>query len=293
MTTRKALLLTLLTPVLFATAPAGAQTIEKVEGRVKKLEGEMRAVQRKVFPGASKDYFEPEIAAPAVPQATAGAPASSPLSDLSQRVDSLERQVTTMTGQAEENSFKVRQLEAALAKFKTDAEFRLTSLEGGAPPAAVADPMAVSPPATATRMPAPTTATPPLDPIEAEYRAGYGFVAAKNYGKAETSLSAFLTKYPKHPRASNAQYWLGRTYFAQSQPVQAARTLLENYQKRPEGERASESLLWLGKSLMAFSPPSPTKACEAYEQLETSYGKSLTEALRTQLTEARAAARCG
>lgn len=284
----------LLAALLIAT-PVAAQTVEKVEGRVKKLEGEMRAVQRKVFPGASKDYFEPEITAPAA-AVSAGVPASNPLNDLTQRVDSLERQLTTMTGQAEENSFKVRQLEAALAKFKTDAEFRLTTLETGAPVVvapAVAAPAAASPPPAATQMPAPTAATPPLDPIEAEYRAGYGFVVSKDYGRAETSLSAFLTKYPKHPRASNAQYWLGRTYFAQSQPVQAARTLLENYQKRPEGERAPESLLWLGKSLMTFTPPSPAKACEAYDQLETSYGKTLSAGLRTQLAEARSAARCG
>jgi tol-pal system protein YbgF len=227
-----------------------------------------------------------------------GVPASNPLSDLSRRVDSLESQLTTMTGQLEENSFKVRQLEAALEKFKTDAEFRLTTLEGGAPPAAPGAAGVFPPPgapAAPATTPSQTTAAPTAAPLtpEQEYNAAYGLVTAKNYPAAEKALSAFIAKNPKHARASNAQYWLGRTYFAQNQPVQAARTLLENYQKRPEGERAPESLLWLGKSLMAFSPPSPAKACEAYDQLEESYGKKLSQSLRTQLVDARSAARCG
>lgn len=290
------LLLTL--PLLLPALPAAAQqTVQQVEGRVKKLESEMRAVQRKVFPGGSKEYFEAEIQAPAAPVTAPGVPASNPLSDLSRRVDSLENQLTTLTGQIEENSFKVRQLEAALEKFKTDAEFRLTTLEGGAPPAPAnpefpfvnpAGPGAAAPAAPQAAA-APAAALTP----EQEYNAAYGLVTAKNYPAAEKALSAFITKYPKHARASNAQYWLGRTYFAQNQPVQAARTLLENYQKRPEGERAPESLLWLGKSLMAFSPPSPAKACEAYDQLEESYGKKLSQSLRTQLVDARSAARCG
>ncbi len=299
-------LLLLALPLLLPALPAAAQqTAQQVETRVKKLEGEMRAVQRKVFPGGSKEYFEAEIQAPAAPVVAPGVPVSNPLSDLSRRVDSLESQLTTMTGQIEENSFKVRQLEAALEKFKTDAEFRLTTLEGGAPPAAApgaTGTAGVFPPPGAPTAPAATPAAPPqqaaaapaaaLTP-EQEYNAAYGFVTAKNYPAAEKALSAFITKHPKHARASNAQYWLGRTYFAQNQPVQAARTLLENYQKRPEGERAPESLLWLGRSLMTFSPPSPVKACEAYDQLEESYGKKLSQTLRTQLVDARSAARCG
>ena len=293
-------LLLLSMPLLLPALPASAQqTAQQVEGRVKKLESEMRAVQRKVFPGGANEYFEAEISAPAAPTAVPGVPASNPLSDLSRRVDSLESQLTTMTGQIEENSFKVRQLEAALEKFKTDAEFRLTTLEGGAPPAAAPGTAGVFPPPGAPTAPAVTpsqaAAAPAAAPQtpEQEYLAAYGFVTAKNYPAAEKALSAFVAKHPKHARASNAQYWLGRTYFAQNQPVQAARTLLENYQTRPEGERAPESLLWLGKSLMAFSPPSPAKACEAYEQLQTSYGKTLSQTLRTQLADARSAARCG
>ncbi len=273
--------------VIALSEPVAAQSVERVEKRVGKLESEMRAVQRKVFPGANKNYFEPEIAAPSTAAAAPGTPASNPVSDLTARVDSLEQQLVTLTGQLEENGHKLRTLEAAFEKFRTDAQFRITQLEGGTPvPPAGQMPGDGGPSAGAT------TGATALDPIEGEYRAAYGTVVAKDWSKAEADLQNFVVKHPKHARASHAQYWLGRTYFAQNQPVQAARALLENYQSRPEGERAADSLLWLGKSLMAFSPPSPAKACEAYDQLKAGYAKTMSAEIKTQLAEARAAAKC-
>src|SRR3546814_7701843 len=107
-----------------------------MDERVDRLEGQMRAVQRKVFPGGNENYFKPEITAPETRPGAPGVPASNPLSDLAARVDSLESQLTTLTGQIEQNSFKVRQLEATMKTFHSDPRFRLTQLEGGAPPPA-------------------------------------------------------------------------------------------------------------------------------------------------------------
>src|SRR3546814_11442526 len=95
----------------------------------------MQAVQRKVFPGADPRFFEPEIAPAPTGVAGTGLPATTPLADLTARVNSLEKQMTTLTGQNEQNSFRIRQLEEQLAKFRGDAEFRLNTPEGtpGAP----------------------------------------------------------------------------------------------------------------------------------------------------------------
>ena len=57
--------------LLLSTAPAAfapAQAQADLGGRVDKLEKEMKAVQRKVFPGGDNRFFEPEIT-PAAPQA--------------------------------------------------------------------------------------------------------------------------------------------------------------------------------------------------------------------------------
>src|SRR5438045_705518 len=74
-----------------------------IDGRVGKLEKEMKAVQRKVFPGGAQQYLEPEIKPQIVPAAPAGAPADAPVADLSRRVDALEKALAQLTGQVEQN----------------------------------------------------------------------------------------------------------------------------------------------------------------------------------------------
>ncbi len=120
---------------LLIAAPALAQSADDVGRRVGKLESEMKAVQRKVFPGADSRYFEPEVAPPAPAAAEpVGNAASAPLTDLTARVGELEGQLRTLTGQVEANANRLRLLDEALTKFRGDAEFRLGALEGGREP---------------------------------------------------------------------------------------------------------------------------------------------------------------
>ena len=300
-----------LTAALTGEVPALAQDARQVEKRVDKLESEMRAVQRKVFPGGDKRYFEPEFQpTDQTPAAPVGVPATSPIADLTTRVDGLERQLQSMTGQIEQASYKVRQMEAAMAKFRTDTEFRLTQLEGGTRPSpATLDEMALAlpplkPPAkpsTATAKPAAVGATPatadaatakPADPIEAAYQAAYLSYSGQQYARAETALIDFVAKHPRSRRASHAQYWLGRTYMAQKQPAQAAKAFLDNYRNMPKGERAPDSLYWLGQSLMTMAPPQPAKACEVYDELASAYDDKLSTLLKGQVDKARVTAKC-
>lgn len=302
--------------VLATAIPALAQDTRQVERRIDKLESEMRAVQRKVFPGGDKRYFEPEFQpTEQAPVAPAGVPATSPIADLTTRVDALERQLQSLTGQVEQANYKVRQMEDAMAKFRADAEFRLTQLEGGAkPPATVTDGTAtvlppLTPPAAATT-PAPkpaadaakpangtkptadAAATKPADPVEAAYQAAYLNYSNQQYAKAETALAEFVAKNPRSRRASHAQYWLGRTYMAQKLPAQAAKAFLDNYRNMPKGERAPDSLYWLGQALMAMSPPQPARACEVYDELNGAYADKLSTSLKGQVDKARATAKC-
>ena len=303
--------LTLLCTALLASAaqPALAQSVEQVDKRVKKLESEMRAVQRKVFPGGGDRYFEPEFQTPdANAAAPAGIPASSPVADLTARVDSLERQLATLTGQVEQANFRVRQMEEAMNKFRADAEYRLAQLEGNgtaAPGAAIPGATPITPPAlpadtagattAGTTPPANGTAatTPPakpVDPVEAEYRAAYAFVTAKDYAKAEPALLDFIAKHPKSSRASHAQYWLGRSYMTQKSHGQAAKAFLDNYRTYPKGDRAPDSLYWLGQALMGLNKPE--EACRAYNELQAAYGAKLSTTLKDQVAKARVAAKC-
>jgi tol-pal system protein YbgF len=292
-----------------ALAQAGPSDLN---GRVTKLEKEVRAVQRKVFPGAAPGYFDAEIAPAETPVAAPGEPASSPLNDLTARVDALERTLATLTAQSEKDSYELHQLQDQLNRFKSDAEFRLNALEGkpNAPTgggAAAPEPapfvgLAPKPgPFPPKPEPAPTPApTKPAvtpapavaaDPLEAEYLAAYQFVRDAKYPDAETALKGYVTKYPKSKRASYAQYWLGRAYLADAKPNAAAEAFLNNYTTNPRGDRAPESLYWLGQTLSKLNKP--TEACRVYGELLDVYGAKMSAGLKDQATKARAAANCG
>lgn len=291
--------------LLSAALPALAQDTRQVERRVDKLEGEMRAVQRKVFPGGNKGYFEPEIPQVQAPAATVGVPATSPIADLTTRVDALERQLQTMTGQVEQANYKVRQLEEAMTKFRADTEFRLTQLEGGGQPAAATTapdnsalvlptpkpPVAAAPkPAMPAPKPATATAAPAGD-AESAYQAAYASVVAKDNVKAIAGLSDFVAKYPKSPRVSMANYWIGRTLIAQGEYDRAARVFFDNQQKNPSGDRAQESLYWLGDVLVRMERA--PQACKVYDLARNVYGEDMKPALKPQFANARTAAKCG
>ncbi len=143
-----------------AAVPAGAQD-NVTELRIRAMEAEIRALQRKVFPGDGK-FFPAEIA-PGQPAAAAaaGQAASTPVADLLTRMEAVEAQLKRMTAQGEENANRLAQLEAKLGGASPAA-----ASPAAAAPAAAASPAAVTPTAAATpapvATPAPTpTPTPP------------------------------------------------------------------------------------------------------------------------------------
>lgn len=303
----------LLALLLSATAlPALAQPTT-TEGRVGKLEKEMRAVQRKVFPGGAEQFVEPDIR-PATPAtAPAGVPAAGALIDLTARVDSLERQLQQITAQSEQNGFRLKQLEDGLAKLRADTDGRFAGMAGPAPatmPAATTD--ATTPPVEAPRPARPRATTPPRDtappptaaveppaataastgdPAEDAYLAGYRLWEQKNYADAAVALRAAAKKYPKHRRYSYAQNLLGRAYLDDGKPGLAAQELYANYRTMPRGERAQDSLYYLGAALVKLKKNA--EACRVYDELRDVYGETVRPDIRSRLTTARADAKCG
>ncbi|WP_448581974.1 tol-pal system protein YbgF [Thermaurantiacus sp.] len=271
---------------------ATAEQFRSVEKRVSTLESQMRAVQRQVFPGGDPRFFAAEPGPPPAPAAEPPTAESAPeLFELLQRVDRLEAQQRTLTGQVEELQFRLRTLEAAFERARADSEFRLDALEGrkpsAIPPAAAPAPAA---PAPAKRSPESPAASAPADP-EARYLAAYGLYTAKDFTRAATELEAFAKANPSHPRASNAQYWAGRSLMELGRHAEAAKLFLAGYQRWPKGQRAPESLLWLGKALTAMKQPKA--ACQALDQLRTAYPERVTGALAAESQRARAQAQCG
>jgi TolA-binding protein len=295
------------------TGPAVAADPPAVSTRVDRLEKQMKAVQRKVFPGGSPEFFEPEIAPQAAPVTPDGTPATTPLQDLNSRVSALESELSNITGQIEQNNFKVRQLEENFNKLKAQFDTSGGAPAGGAglpppgtPPfgsvtpvptgkgAPVATPtVPLKPPAVSDAGPsiAPVPPAPSTgDPGEDAYMAGYRLWADKKYPEAEAALKAVVDKYPKHKRASYAQNLLGRAYLDEGKPAMAAEIFYANYQKNPRGERAPDSLFFLGQSLMQLKKPK--EACRVYDELRDVYGATMVASLKDKTTKARTDAGC-
>jgi TolA-binding protein len=301
-----------------AASPIFAQT-NVINLRVDKLEKEMKAVQRKVFPGGVG--LEPEID-PATVAKPIGTPSNAPIADLTERVNALENQLKTMTGQVEQNEFRLKKLEDSVKAFRAENDARLKALEGGASetpvdgPAASTSPERPTPvinekpkPVTAAKSPATEAklAPPKIDPsrksavaaveipatgddAEDIYIYGFRLYNAKFYPEAQVKLKEYIAKYPSGKRASFARNLLGRAYLDEGKPALASVAFYDNYQKLPRGERAAESLTWLGASLTRLKKTAD--ACKVYAEFDEVYGSKASADLKAKVTKGRADAKC-
>lgn len=304
------------TIALVAAMPAQAQE-GAIDKRVERLEKEMRAVQRSVFPGGSPTFFEGEIA----PDNTPGerARTNAPVIDLTARVDALETQLQTLTGQTEQNAFQLRELEKQFTAYKTEMDKRF------ADPAAVpatATPASLAPTVKPSVAPATVAATPVKKPAEKPaakpatttpdaarlalvkkievpasgnetkdaYDYGYRLWEAKLYPEAQAQLKTVVTKWPKSSQASFAQNLLGRSYLDEGKPSLAAVAFYNNYKDRPSGARAPHSLMFMGVALDKLGRKAD--ACKAFRELEEVYGDKAPQDVRTDAAAAKTKAGC-
>jgi len=304
-----------MTALIVGTGTAHAQSTA-VEGRVDRLEREMRAVQRKVFPGGAGQTIEPQIV-PDTNVDAPGSPAGSPVADLTQRVAALENQVQTLTGQVEQDGYRLKQLEDGFNAYKRATDARLKALEATASSVGADGDPVIAPvdlgeaPARSTRPTRPaadeTSAARPTgtraqqvaavakpstgDPAEDGYTYGYRLWQAKLYPEARRELEAVATKYPQHRRASFSQNLLGRAYLDAGAPSLAAVAFYENYKKNPNGERAPDSLYYLAQALTKLKKPAG-EVCKVYTELDQLYGERLSAEMKTGMAEGRAAQKC-
>jgi tol-pal system protein YbgF len=137
--------------------------------------------------------------------------------------------------------------------------------------------------------PAQGAALPPGSPKD-QYAYAFGLLHQNNYAGGERALKAFLSAHPGDPLAGNAQYWLGRTYYARNDFNDAVRAFAEGYQKYPKNQYAAENLLYLGRSLSGINRKSD--ACEAYSRLLREYPKA-SDATKNSVQAERKKLACG
>ncbi len=304
--------------------PAAAQQDTSPEARLRKIEAEVRALQRKVFPGGDGRFFEPQIA-PGTPDAaspsapSASAPSATAVTDILIRLDTLEGQLQRLTARSEEQSNALAQLETRLAALETAGSApvvpaaapaiqpapMLSAATGPAAtvPAATRTPVSTAPapaPAPAAVATAPTPARlaavqsiakpQTADPADDEYSYGFRLWNAGFFPEARQQLTRYVEQYPNHARISFGRNLLGRAFLDDKMPKEAAQWFLKNYQANKAGDRAPDSLLYLGASMIAMGDTK--RACIALAEFAETYPLVASGRLASEYQANRAKVKC-
>ena len=283
--------------------PATAQ--DNDETRIRKLEAEVRALQRKVFPGGDGRYFEPEISSqPTARPAQDFQPSTTAVTDILARLDALESQLQQLTAQYEVGTNAMRLLEERVEALEGANAAPVTTSPATAGPGPVAgNAPAVSNSASQSSTPAASRPDPArLAAVQAiakpqtddagddEYSYGFRLWDAGFFPEAQQQLTLFVERYPNHSRTSYARNLLGRAYLDDGKPTEAAPWFLRNYQSDRNGARAGDSLLYLAEAMIALDDTS--RACIALSEFGETYPALATGRLSGQYATARSKVTC-
>ena len=293
-----------------AMTPAVAQDAG-TEARLKKAEAEIRALQRKVFPGGDGKFFEPQISsAQPTGTTTTSAPSTTAVTDILARLDAMEAQIARLTAQTEENTNAIAKLNTRLGALEvtsgaaataaTPTPAPLSSISTPSPTPAATRPAAVTPTPAATRPTGPTAqrlaavqaiAKPQTgDAGDDEYSYGFRLWDAKFFPEAQQQLSLFVEKYPSHKQISYGRNLLGRAYLDDGKAKEAAPWFLKNYQSDKQGARAPDSLLFLAETMIAMKDTK--RACIALAEFSETYPAVASGRLKAQYDADRAKVKC-
>jgi tol-pal system protein YbgF len=305
-------------------APAGSgpgqDRLSRIEEQLLDMQGIIGTLQSLVS-GAGGAAQQGDGAAPMVPpRADSGFGGGS--GDLGQRVDVIETQIRALSGQMEQITNQLSQLQASLGGGGGPAGQSVPP--GAVPGAGQQGQLQLQPPAqTFTQQPAagaqpapPVQQTPeprqpaprlgaiqqapqgrgfapsgqpaaaPANPnTRAVYETAYNHLLQRDFASAETGFTNFLRAYPSDPLAGNAQYWLGETYYVRGKYRQAADSFLTGYRNYKNSDKAPASLLKLGMSLHQMGEKDA--ACATFSELSEKYPRAAQHLKQRAATESR------
>ena len=320
----KSVVIVTLTVVLvlanFLPFKASAQNhdVRDLLSRIDRVQRELSTLQLQVYQGKPPSYSESDPIS--VPRADAPSMARQSI-----RISQLEAEIRRLTGRIEKIDFLLSGIQSRLDKLVADLDQRLALLEKNYSPVVGSDGLSPSSPGlTVVAPPMPSAAgagvlgtipknlavTSPRDSVDSPVgpnsiipayelppgtpKSQYEYAVSlmlkqQNFGRAEKALMAFLEKYPQDDLASNAQYWLGETFYVRKNYQDAAFAFAEGYQRYPKSRKAPDSLLKLGMSLSRMSKRE--EACSAFSRFLSKYQKA-TDRLKARIDREWRQAKC-
>lgn len=289
----------------WTAVPAMGQS--DADARLKKIEAEVRALQRQVFPNGAGKTFEPEITGAQPVAQPIGAPSTTAVTDILARLDALEGQLRQLTAGNEENANTLRLLQDRVRLIEGAGQAGVTATPSPSPSLTPTPTAAAQTPARGAA-PRPATAAPTgptaerLAAVQAivkpdtgdagadDYAYGFRLWEAKFYPEAAQQLTMFVDKYPSHAQISYGRNLLGRAYLDDGKPREAAPWFLKNYQTDKGAARAGDSLLYLGEAMIALKDTK--RACIALAEFAETYPALASGRLKAQYDAARSKAKC-
>ncbi|MHB1053534.1 MAG: tol-pal system protein YbgF [Thiobacillus sp.] len=179
-----------------------------------------------------------------------------------QEVEALKAEVAKMRGQAEVQVHQMDTLGKRQSDLYVDLDQRITDLAKSLKPASAAG---TGSPEVAPEQPAPSvgapsvgpaaaTSAPQLDPMleSRSYETSLDHFRGANYAGAIAGFNGFLKAYPDSTLASNAQYWIGYSYFA----LKDYKSALAHQQKLlvlyPASAKVPDAMLNIASSMIAM-----------------------------------------
>ncbi|SDM62111.1 tol-pal system protein YbgF [Maricaulis salignorans] len=245
--------LTVLALAMFATAPAPAQSRREMTERIDATEVRIGRLEERFMAG-------------------------DPVADtLMQRLDALDYQVREMTGEIERLSFENRQLRQQIEQAERQQRAARAAaptanlpaddaaaawMQDGIGEAGDADtatgPAIVNPDdpfapqraaATGVLGGAPGASALPASDPAVLYEDARGRLLDGDFDGAEAGFERFVAEHGDDPRAGEAWYWLGETFFVRGHHAESADAYIASLRAQPAGERAPDALVRLAASL--------------------------------------------
>jgi len=211
------------------------------------------------------------------------------------RLNQIQQNLTTLTGQLEQMQYRNQQLQQQMEKMQADYEYRLDTLEKGgkAGPRPAGPTPAPTPPAgggnlAASAPPAASGAAGPQG--EALYHDAFKHLQDGDYAGAEQGFKAFVQRNPQHVLAGNAQYWLGETYYARRDYQNAMVAFAEGYKAYKTSPKGPDNLLKLGVTLAVLNKK--PEACAVFARFNQDYPRA-TDLQKRRIDQERQKNGCG
>ena len=162
--------------------------------------------------------------------------------DISFQLSEIQREVRQLTGQVEDNTFKLKQIQDRQRDLYRDIENRLSGL--ASKPAVTQQ---TTTPVTSNSSNTSSNSSASINRSGSkEFEAAFALVRNKNYSGAIAAFDSFLKQYPNGAYSDNARYWMGQVYLVQGQLEQAETQFSKLLVEFPQSSKLSAAQLKLG-----------------------------------------------